>query len=297
MRAPPLARALGAVLLWSTTALFTNRAVHHGPPILVIAVSFSYAALFGWLTATPEQRRAMLHTSPRVWLLGLLGVAAYYHAYYFAFALAPAVEVNLLNYLWPLAMIVLAAPLNGEPLSGRKLTGALVGFAGAGLVITQGHLPRLDPRCWLGYLLALYAGLSWGAFSCLLRRWRDEASGRMPLFSAQTAVLAWFAVLCSGAWRVPAAWVGWPTQAAYLGLVTLGLAFALWDSALRDAEAAKIGLLSYLIPVLSTLWLALDGIRVTAESMLGMGLIVGGAALGAWPSRAAASSPKSPARP
>ncbi len=270
--------ALAALILWSSSALVTSQAVAHHPPLTMVAASFSVASLAGlaWDAWRGRLRRTLV-APPAVVALGLYGVTSYYLAYYFAFAAAPRVEVNLLNYLWPLLTVLLSAPLLRQPLPPRALPAALVGLLGAGLVITQGQVPQLAWRHALGYALALWAGLSWAVFSCLLRRLGPVAAGRMPLFCALTALVSWLAAAGVRPGGLPPD--GW-LAALYLGLGPLWLAFHCWDHALQLGDVARIGLLSYLCPALSTLLLAAAGAPLTGPSAGGLVLIVGAALLG-----------------
>lgn len=281
MRSSPLLRAGGAVLLWSTSAAVTNRAVNSGPPLLVVACSFTIATLAGALVAAARGRlRQTFVASPIAWLLGLGGLCSYYLAYNFAFTLAPPIEVNLLNYLWPLLTVVLSAPLLGTRWSPRVLWAGVCGLAGAALVITQGHAPHLQANHLLGYLLALWAGVSWAVFSCLQRRYGAIAAGKMPLYCGITAAVAWLAAILSGdagRWEAAARWL---PASCYLGVAPLMAAFHLWDSALQTGDVARVAVIAYLTPCFSTLLLALDGVPLTAASLAGMVGIVCAAVIG-----------------
>ena len=67
-----------------------------------------------------------------------------------------------------------------------------------------------------------------------------------------------------------------------MGLGPMGAAFFLWDRALKTGDAQKIGLLSYLTPLASTLLLmAVSGRSLTWAIGLAAVLIIGGAWIGA----------------
>jgi drug/metabolite transporter (DMT)-like permease len=66
-----------------------------------------------------------------------------------------------------------------------------------------------------------------------------------------------------------------------VGLGPLGAAFFFWDAALKRADPRRIGLLSYLTPLASTLLLAATtGRPLTAWLVAAALLIVGAAAVG-----------------
>ena len=65
------------------------------------------------------------------WALGVYGLLGYHVCYFFAFRNAPALEVNLVNYLWPLLIVLfsglLPARLGGTRLAWWHVAGALLG--------------------------------------------------------------------------------------------------------------------------------------------------------------------------
>jgi len=66
-----------------------------------------------------------------------------------------------------------------------------------------------------------------------------------------------------------------------IGLGPLGLAFYLWNYAMKDADPRKIGTLAYLAPILSTVWLSLGtGLPLNAGLLIALALVVAGAILG-----------------
>ena len=68
---------------------------------------------------------------------------------------------------------------------------------------------------------------------------------------------------------------------AAMGLGPLGAAFFLWDRALKTGDPRRIGILSYLTPLASTLLLALvSGRQLTIWLGVAATLIVGAAAIG-----------------
>ena len=66
-----------------------------------------------------------------------------------------------------------------------------------------------------------------------------------------------------------------------MGLGPLGAAFFLWDAALKNGDARKIGILSYITPLASTVLLLLATGRLLSWGIgVAAVLILGAAALG-----------------
>jgi drug/metabolite transporter (DMT)-like permease len=216
--------------------------------------------------------------------LGVYGLFAYHFCLFLALRLAPPVEANLLNYLWPLLIVVLS-PLfvSGTALRARHVVGALLGFMGAALLVTGGRL-GFAREGLLGYALAVAAAVIWSTFSLATRRLGGFAVSTVSAFCLVSGALA---LLCHAlfepSYHFAAADVPWLLA---IGLGPMGAAFYLWDRALRDGDPRVVGTLAYLTPLLSTLLIALVGQgRLGATSAAAMGLIVGGAVVGTWSPR------------
>ncbi len=265
--------ALAAIVLWASLALLSVqlRAV---PPFLLVAI----ALLVGAACGLPRWREWKV--PPTTLLLGCYGLFGYHFCLFMAFRFAPALEANLINYLWPL-LIVLLSPLilPGVSLTPRHIAGGLLGFAGCGLIVAGQGLALPESRHLLGYGLALMAAVMWSTYSLLTKRVWAFPTGAIGGFCAASGVLALLAhcLFEPAYWPLPAEW-GW---LLWLGVGPMGAAFFLWDAALKRGDARAIGTLAYLTPLLSTAMLALfGGGSFGWRAAVAMGLILGGAWLG-----------------
>lgn len=267
--------ALGAIALWGSLASLSV-SLAHVPPFLLTGL----ALLVGGLLALPLSRfdlRAW-RVPLRTLALGVYGLFGFHFLLFIALRHAPPVEANLVNYLWPLG-IVLMAPwlLPGTRLSWLHVLAALTGCAGAAIAITGGRAIDTTPS-W-GYLAALGSAFIWASYSLLTRRVAPFATSAIGLFALISAALS---LLCH-LWLEPRVALAAADAALILllGAGPLGAAFYLWDAALKRGDARQIGLLSFLTPLLSTGGLLLlrgqppDGAIIAAAV-----LIVGAAWLG-----------------
>ena len=247
-----------AIVLWSSLALLTT-ATDGLPPFEVLTLGFGFAALFG-LIRTALRGRSGWRQLRQPWsALGLTTAALFgYHALYFiALKRAPAVEANLLNYLWPLLIVLFAALLPGVRIRGLQIVGTLLGLVAAIVLVTRGSGIEIQPRYLPGYFAALGAAVIWAAYSVLNRRHAQVPSEAIIVACALVALFGLLAHL-GFEQTVRPSFTQWLVL-ALMGIGPVGAAFLLWDHGTKHGDIAVLGSLSYLAPLLSTLLLVLAG--------------------------------------
>jgi drug/metabolite transporter (DMT)-like permease len=271
--------ALGAIALWGTLAAL-GVALAHVPPFLLTGL----ALCVGGLLALPLSRfevSSWLVPLPTL-ALGVGGLFGFHFLLFMALRLAPPVQANLINYLWPLFMVLLSPLLlPGMRLQAVHIAAALLGFAGAALVIlgdTAGAGQQTGGWSW-GYLLALLSALVWASYSLLTRRVPHFPTAAIGGFALLSGLLS---LLCHALLEPAVALTGRDMLLiGALGLGPMGAAFFLWDMALKRGDTRQIGILSYLTPLASTGMLVLVGDRAFTWNIgLAALMIVGAALLG-----------------
>lgn len=261
--------ALGAIALWASLATL-GVALSHLPPFLLTGLSL----LIGSLPAWPRWREWRI-PGPTV-ALGLYGLFGYHFLLFIALRDAPPVEANLVNYLWPLLIVVLSPVLlPGLKLHAAHLGAAVAGFAGAALAIAGGR--QLSGELSWGYLAALGSAIIWASYSLLTKRVPRFPTAAIGLFGLVSGLLS---LLCHALLEEPVAltardWV----LVTVMGLGPLGAAFFLWDRALKDGDPRTIGILSYVTPLGSTLMLMLFTGRAFSPWVAGAAALIVGAAV------------------
>ena len=266
-----------AILLWSSLALLTT-ATEGLPPFQVLAIGFGFATLFGFIRTASRGHgwRELRQPWPA---LALTTAALFgYHALYFiALKRAPAVESNLLNYMWPLLIVLFAGLLPGVRVRGAQIVGTLLGLVAAIVLVTRGSGIEIQPQYLPGYLAALSAAVIWAAYSVLNRRHAAVPSAAITVACALVALSGAMVHLGFEQSVQPTA-RQWGVL-ALMGLGPVGAAFLLWDHGTKHGDIALLGSLSYLAPLLSTLLLVLAG---RAEPHWSQALAISLLLLGAW---------------
>ncbi|MEM1375078.1 MAG: EamA family transporter [Pseudomonadota bacterium] len=272
------ATALGgvAVLLWSLLAVLTVGAAPI-PPLQLNAMCFTIGGMVGalWLTFTGTWHQ--LRGVPlAAYALGIGGLAGYHLLYFSALRAAPPAEAGLIAYLWPLLIVLLSGLLPGERLRPGHLAGALMGFAGAAVLIGARLSGGADALP--GYLLALACALTWSGYSVLSRRFKDVPTAAVTVFCLASAGISLCAHILSETTVLPPDALTWAAVFA-LGLGPVGLAFFVWDVGVKRGNIQLLGVLSYAAPLLSTAILVLAGLAEPTPALLIAALLIAGGAL------------------
>ncbi len=279
--------ALAAIALWGTLAWLGVRLTAM-PPFLLVGSALTLAGLL----ASPLWRQWRI--GPRVLALGVFGLFGFHFFLFVALRLAPPLQANLVNYLWPLLMVLLAPLfLRNARLTRWHVLGGALGFAGAIVAITNGKISSWEtpdtssagasgPVVW-GYAAALVSALIWAVYSLMGQRLRQRGTSfptaAIGLFCLVSGL---FSLVCHAMLEAPyryAASDAAPLAALAIG--PMGAAFFLWDAALKRGDARAIGTLAYLTPVISTVLLGLDDpARFGWPIVIALTFVIGGAAVG-----------------
>ena len=268
MNAATLAGA-GAIALWAFLGLLA-RAAGSLPPLQLTAMCFAVAALLGLLVLGLRGRLGDLRQPALAWAHGVGGLFGFHALYFTALAFAPAAEANLLNYTWPLLIVLLSAWLLKLRLTPRHLVGAALGAAGCALLLGGGA--RLTAGALPGYLAAAASALTWAFYSVLSRRLARVPTGALAGFCAGSAVLAALSHFATepSVRPDPLAWAA----VLAMGLGPVGGAFFLWDIGMKRGDPRLLGTLAYATPVASTLLLCSGGFAPFSTTLLVSAVLV-----------------------
>ena len=267
-----------AILMWSSLAVLT--AWSGGvPPFQLVAIAFTVVFLLAAVRwrLTGQRITSRLRQPAGAWLLGVGGLFGYHFLIFYALKNAPAIEANLINYLWPLLIVLFSATLPGESLRWRHLAGTALGLVGTGVLLGAGLAFR--PEHVDGYLAALLAAITWAGYSVLNRRFAHVPSDAVGVFCLAGAGLA---LVCHLLFETTV----WPGDAGeWLAVLGLGLgpaggAFFFWDHGVKHGNLRSLGAWSYTSPLMSTGLLLAAGVGTPSLRIAtACALIVGGALL------------------
>ena len=270
---------LSAILMWSLLAVLTV-ATGRIPAFQLLAMTFAIGAVAAsgnWI-GRPAAIRA-LKQPLKAWAVGVGGLFGYHALYFVALRLAPPAEAGLLNYLWPLLIVLLSSLLPGERLAIHHIIGAVLGLAGTALLLAGNSPAHFEPAHGEGLAAAFVAAFVWAGYSVMSRKFKSVPTDAVAGFCLVTALLALVVHLAFEATVWPESIGQWLAIAA-LGVGPVGAAFYAWDIGMKRGDIRVLGAASYATPLLSTGFLIIAGfatpsatIAVAAALIAGGGLI------------------------
>ena len=270
---------LTAILMWSLLAVMTV-ATGKIPAFQLLGMTFAIGAVTCALTWIGRADVAKTLRQPLIaWIVGIGGLFGYHALYFLALRFAPPAEAGLLNYLWPLLIVLFSSLLPGERLALHHVIGALLGLAGTVLLFSgnanfsAGQLP--------GLIAAFVAAFIWATYSVLSRRLKSVPTDAVAGFCAMTALLAAVVHALVEVTMWPDTALQWAAIVA-LGVGPVGAAFYAWDIGMKRGDIRVLGAASYATPLLSTAFLILAGYaKASANIALAAVLIAGGGLIAA----------------
>ena len=269
------------VLIWATLATVVKIILSDIPNFEALTISSVFAFVFLLIMniingSVKELKHYRLKDYLMMSGLGFLGLFLYSALYYYGISALSSQEACILNYLWPLMIVVFACILLKEKLTARKLIAMGMSFAGiVVLTVGTGGAASSGNRLW-GIVACVTAAVCYGLFSVLNKKHSLNQNITMMWIWLTVSVCSLVFGLIFEKWQpiVGVQWLG----LGWLGVVVNAVAYLLWAIALKNAEdSAKVANLAYLVPFLS---IVLSSVvlkeQITVNMVIAVVLIVGG---------------------
>lgn len=202
----------------------------------------------------------------------------YYVFYLMALKMIPAVEASMLNYLYPITIVIFAIPINGEKLDINKVVSIIVGFVGVIIILTNGSFSNIRMSNITGDLLAIGAAVLWGIFSNLGKRNKVDTILSNYIYVIVTLVLSAVIMFMFSGFTLPD--MKTLTGLAWLSTSNILLSYYLWFRALKAAPSSLIASISFATPFVSLIFIMLlVGESITLMQIAGLLVILIGTAV------------------
>ncbi len=247
------------VLFWALIPVCSKRALTGVNSYLFLSISSLISAVTMLIYLVSRKRLTALKRLSakdivRISFLGLLGSFVYYLFLYKAFALSSAQEVFVINYLWPVLVVLFASVILGERLKGSSILSILISFCGVVLIATRGNPLALKLANITGDVLAFFAAVSFALFSVL---------GKGSKYDNDISVFIYFAVsFLFSLLLLPAFTLKHLTPDVIFwllvnGIFANGISYIFWFEALKGTQTAIVSNMVYLTPFVALLFIRL----------------------------------------
>ena len=269
---------LTAILMWSLLSVLTV-ATGKIPAFQLAAMTFAIGAAVAFISFIWRPTAFGALKQPLVaWVVGVGGLFGYHALYFLALRFAPPAEAGLINYLWPLLIVLFSSLLPGERLAAHHIIGALLGLAGTVLLLSGNSGGGFELGQIPGFAAAFVAAFVWAAYSVMSRKLKAVPTDAVAGFCLATALLA---ALVHGMVETTV----WPETSgqwlaiAALGIGPVGAAFFTWDIGMKRGDIRVLGAASYATPLLSTAFLILAGFAKPSATIAIAAILIAGGGL------------------
>lgn len=204
-----------------------------------------------------------------------------------------AIEVGMVNYLWPSMTIVLAVIVNRQKVSPLIILGVILAVAGICRVLggDQGFsLSEMTNNVMdnpLSYGLAFSGAIIWSVY-CVVTKKIANGNNGITLFFILTALTLWVKFLLSSQPAFVLSFQVWMSLA--LASMAMGLGYAAWNVGILHGNVTVLAAASYFIPIISSILAAfILSSHLTMSFWQGTAMVSFGSLVCWWSTRAVES--------
>jgi drug/metabolite transporter (DMT)-like permease len=268
-------------LIWGMNFSVTKSAFDHLAPLPFTAIRFAVSSLLLWaiIRATEGSTSLPRGALTRLVVLGVVGNTAYQLAFMLGLARTSATNSALILSTVPTVVAVMAGMLGIERITARMWWGITLGTVGVVLVIATRGV-GFDRATLSGDLLTVLAVLCWAGYTVGLRRVPDGVSPLRVTTITTIAgtpglVLAGLPGVLQLEWSAVGlnAWLA----VAYSSVLSLVVAYLLWNRSVKAIGGARTAIYMCLTPVVAVFgaWLLLGERPLPLQGVGAVFIIVG----------------------
>ena len=245
------------IFLWSMIPTFAklsqSRLDHH--QYLFYSSVVSFLSLLA--VATYRQRTHELLKYSAKTYLALLGLGfldfLFYLLLYFGYERANGLEVLVMQYGWPICIVLLSLFILKERLGFAKIVSLILGFAGVAIVITKGDLAQVDFGNIGVIITVLIGAFSFALFSVLSKKVSINLTNAVSVYFFTAVVYSFISMETFSSFTFPTAqeWLFIAVNGVFLN----GISYLFWIKALQNADASFVAPFIFITPVLSASFL------------------------------------------
>lgn len=272
--------AIVTVLIWSTMATTVKMMLADIPNLEALSISsylaFIFLLLMNIKTGIIKEMKNYSGKEYGIMSgLGFLGLFLYSALYYYGLGELSSQEACILNYLWPMMLVVFSCIILKEKMTLMKGVAMVCSFVGI-IILSTGDRVASSGNTTMGIVSCILAAACYGLFSVLNKKADLNQNISMMIIWLVVGICAMVLGLATEEWVMLSGkeWL----SLLWLGVVVDAVAYLLWALALKGSEnTAKIANLAYLTPFLSLIVSAVVlGEKITLRALVALMFIIGG---------------------
>ena len=264
--------AILTVFIWGTMATVGKILVSNIPSLEALCIGSAFAFLFLLIVnikngTIKELGKYRVKDYAIMAGLGFIGLFLYSGLYYYGLTQLSSQEACIVNYLWPMMLVLFSTIILKEKLTVVKAVAMISSFIGV-VILSMGSGSSGNGNVMLGIGSCVIAAACYGLFSVLNKKANYNQNIAMMVMWLVVAVCSAVFGLAIEDWK-PVVGVQWLGM-LWMGVVVNAIAYLIWALALNaDKNSARIANLAYLTPFLSLIISAV----VLKEQIQGRALI------------------------
>ncbi len=281
---------VAAILLWACLMGLTRTVAEQFSPIGGAALIYTVASVFLVLVMGPPKVKSF---SPKYLMIGGVLFVSYEICLALALGMAnsrhQALEMAVVNYLWPALTVLLAVILSRKPVNWLVYPSILLAFIGVAWTITGDNglsvasIAANVATNPVTYAMAFFGAIIWAVY-CNVTKSLANGQNAITVFFIMTALALWVKYVVSDeealVFSLPSV-----LNLLLTGIV-MGSGYALWNIAILRGNMMLLATLSYFTPVISTLLSSVIlGVVLGASFWQGVVMVTTGSLICWWVTR------------
>lgn len=270
-------------IFWASNIVAGKFALKGMSPMALTLLRMGAAAILYWAILIATRGIPSLSMIRRHWrvlsLMALMGVTLNQIFYIGGLSLTSVTHTGLIQAVGPVFVLLLAGFLGEEPITGLKIAGMAISFAGVAVLLVEKSAPGSGSH-WQGDLLLVGAAAVFAYYTILMKK----VSNVYDSLTLNAYVFGFGSIFLIPFCAYPVSQVHWaqvPLQ-SWLGLAFMVvfasvIAYLIFGFALQELAASTVAAFSYLQPVIAAalaVWMLHE--KITTRAVAGGVLIMAG---------------------
>lgn len=265
------------IILWSLIPVFAKLSQsgldHH--QYLFYSSLVSFLSLF--LVSIYEKNIKEIFTYSKGILLVLFALGfldfLFYLLLYYGYSKTNSLEVLVIQYTWPIFIVLLSLVILKESLTIKKLLSVIFGFIGVVLVLTKGEFSSLEFSNIDVLFVVLLAPFAFGLFSVLSKVVKVNATNAVMIYFFSAVIYSIITTASFSSFIVPSVqdWISILVNGVFIN----GISYLFWIKGLKIFDASKVAPYIFISPVLAAFFLILFfNEEVLTVYFIGLGFVL-----------------------